>query len=245
VNNHESTQRQPNLWLTLLVFMATIMVAFILPELWFAQSDLPREAAGACASAIVFAFYTFIYRRPQPVSQRQGIQLTLLMFAGPWLFAGINVWGKGFPTSLTMTSAVTGLLIAVSIGVSEELLFRGILFRAFQGRSAALYVLVTSITFGLLHYEHGFLGVITTTIVGVSYSLARVAGTPLSLLIVCHAITDYPNQFPHTPHSQYSLAASGALGLIFSIAVLFFSHRTNWAATVVNPRQLVHDSDQS
>lgn len=226
-NDCESTGRQPNTWLALLLVVATVIVACMLPGRWLARNSLLLEAVGAFVSITVFAIYTSIFGGVRLVFHPRGL-LMVLMVASPWLFAAVNVWGKVVPTILTTPAALTALLAALSIGVSEELLFRGILFRAFRGRSMALYVLVGSITFGLLHYQQGYQGVMVTAVVGSSYSLARVAGTPLTLLIVCHAVTDFPNLLSHTPHPQYGLVAFGAVVLALALVVAFFSRRTNW-----------------
>jgi membrane protease YdiL (CAAX protease family) len=227
LNNHESTGRQANPWLTLLLVVATVIVGCFLPGWWYARNALVLEAVGAFVSIAVFAIYTAIYGGVRCVFRDRGL-MTVLMVAGPWLFAVVNVWGRVVPFVLTTSAAFTGLLAALSIGVTEELIFRGILFRGFQGRSMALYVLVSSIIFGLVHYQQGYEGVVVTAVVGSSYSLARVAGTPLSWLIVCHAVTDFPTLFSHTPHSQYRQVAFGAVVGALGLAVAFFSRRANW-----------------
>jgi membrane protease YdiL (CAAX protease family) len=226
-NNYESTGRQANPWLTLLLIVATVIVACFLPGWWLARNPLLQEGVGAFVSIAVFAIYTAIYGGVRCVF-RDRVLMTVLMLASPWLFAVVNVWGRVVPSVLTTTAAFTGLLAALSIGVTEELIFRGILFRGFQGRSMALYVLVSSIIFGLVHYQQGYEGVVVTAVVGSSYSLARVAGTPLSWLIVCHALTDFPTLFSHTPHSQYRQVAFGAVVVALGLAVAFFSRRANW-----------------
>jgi membrane protease YdiL (CAAX protease family) len=210
VNNSESTGNQPNPWLALFLVAATVVVACLLPGRWLGRNPLMLEAVGAFAGVAVFAIYTFLYGGARWGSPQRGL-LPVLMVASPWLFAAVNVWGKVVPSTLITTAALTNLLVALLIGVTEELLFRGLLFRAFQGRSMALYVLLGSITFGLLHYNQGYQGVMVTAVVGSSYSLARVAGAPLSWLIVCHAVTDFPNLFSHSPHPQYGVVALARL----------------------------------
>lgn len=227
VNNRESTGRLPCPLLTLFLVVVDVIAAFVLPGLWLARNPLMLEVVGAFASITVFLIYTSIYGSVRLVLQHRGL-LTVLMLAGPWLFAAVNVWGKIVPSELTTPAALTGLLTALAIGVTEELLFRGILFRAFQGKSMALYVLVSSITFGVLHYQQGFQGVMVTAVVGSSYALARVGGAPLTLLIVCHAATDFPGLFSHTPHPQYYLVASVALALALALAIIFFVRRTDF-----------------
>jgi membrane protease YdiL (CAAX protease family) len=192
----------------------------------------------------MFAIYTFFYGKAQTVYQRQSL-LWALMISGPWLYLAVNVWSQFVPIDLTTNAVIKGLLNLLCIGVFEELIFRGILFRAFQGSSMALYVLVTSIIFGLLHYHQGYIGVVITTVVGSSYALARVAGTPLILLIACHAAVNFPSYLPHTRHPQHDLVMICALLVGIATSVAFLSRRTNWTATVVKPRQPVHDSDQS
>lgn len=227
VTNSESTGNQTNPLLALFLVAATVVVACLLPGRWLGRNPLMLEAVGAFAGVAVFAIYTFIYGGVRWGSPQRGL-LPILMVVSPWLFAAVNVWGKVVPSTLITTAALTNLVVALLIGVTEELLFRGLLFRAFQGRSMALYVLLGSITFGLLHYNQGYQGVMVTAVVGSSYSLARVAGAPLSWLIVCHAVTDFPNLFSHTPHPQSGVVAFGAVVLALALAVAFFSGSTNW-----------------
>jgi membrane protease YdiL (CAAX protease family) len=228
------TDRRPNLWLTFLLFIPTAIAAFILSSRWFAGDPLLEEGAFALAIAALFAIYTSIYGGGQQVVQRQGL-LTIFMVASPWLVAAGNFWGKGFTIVWTTNSVLTNLLVALCIGVSEELLFRGILFRAFRGRSPALYVLVTSITFGLAHFNQGYEIAIVAAVLGSSFSLARVAGTSLVPLIVCHAAIDFPNLFPHSQHPQYPLVVQGVCILGFALAVTFLARRTNWTTKIGEP----------
>jgi membrane protease YdiL (CAAX protease family) len=227
VNPNESSARQPNPWLSLLLVIATVGVAFFLPGRWITRNYLLLQVVEAFIVVVVFALYTFHYGGVQQTVQRGG-SLRVLMIAAPWLFAVVNVWGKVVPSVLFTSAALTALGAALTVGVAEELLFRGMLFRAFRGRSAALYVLVSSLTFGLCHYPQGYLGVMTTLVVGSSYALARVAGVPLSVLMVCHSVTDFPNLLPHTPHPQYGLVAFVVVVVASALPVAFISRRANW-----------------
>ncbi len=230
IKSHESTAPAPNPWLTLLLVVA-IAVACALPGFWFDCNPLLLETLGAIVSVTVFAIYTSIYGGSRAVYLRRGFP-TFLMLAVPWLipatkfFAAVNV---SMPSILITPVTFAALLTALAIGVSEEVLFRGILFRAFQGKSMTLYVFVASITFGLLHYTNGYQYVIGATIVGSLYCLARLAGTPLVLLIVCHAAHNFPDLLSHTPQPPKWLAVSGMFVLGSAIiAVAFFTRRTNW-----------------
>lgn len=218
---------RPHPWLSLLLVSATTFGACLLPGLWITGNYLLLKAVGAAVVVVVFVWFTLRYGGSPNVSRSRGL-LPVLMLASPWLFAAVNVCGETVPSLLLTSAALTALLVALLIGVAEELLYRGILFRAFQERSAALYVLASSLTFGLFHFSQGYQGVVTTLVVGSSYALARVAGSPLSLLIVCHAVTDFPNLFTHTPHSYYRWAAFGAVVAVAVLTVVFISRRGSW-----------------
>ena len=224
VKTLNTTRREPHPWFSLLLVVVTVFVAFGLPSLWPDHNPLLLESIPAFASLTVFIIYTAIYGSALPAARHRGL-FPILILMSPWLFAAMNVWGKLIPSNIATPAALTALLTAFAIGVSEELLFRGILFRAFQGRSMVLYVLINSIVFGLFHYQQGIEGVLVTAIVGSSYSLARVAGAPLILLIVCHTMTNFPNLFPHTPHPQYSLVAFVVIVLVIGLALFFVFRR--------------------
>ena len=236
LNMLKSTGRLPNPWIAVLLAVAILTGGELLAR-WEIRRHM-EITAFVCI--VVFAAYTYIYRGTRFVFYQRGL-FAVLMVAGPWLSAAVNLWGEVVAPALSTTALIAGLLTAVSIGTTEELLFRGILFRAFQGKSMALYVLASSLTFGLLHFQQGYIIVAIAGIVGISYALARVAGCPLGLLIVCHAATDFPHLFPHTAKDYHGVAALGALFLNLLIAVAFFSRRTSWKPNVGSEGYL-HDS---
>jgi len=85
------------------------------------------------------------------------------------------------------------LLICLSIGIMEEIVFRGVLFRLFQKTVFPAYLLVIATLFGLFHLDTGVSGVLSATLGGLLYGLARISGFPLLLLIICHAVFDIPS----------------------------------------------------
>jgi membrane protease YdiL (CAAX protease family) len=241
--------RQPNPWLTIFLipigYIGLAIILYLSLRLFTQNYRPPSWGINALICFTIFTIYTFFYGRAQTAYQRQGL-MWVLMVSAPWLYATVNVWSQFVPIDLTTNAVLKGLLNLLCIGVSEELIFRGVLFRAFQGSSMALYVLVTSIIFGLLHYyDQGYIGVVITTVVGSSYALARVAGSPLILLIVCHAVVNFPSYLPHTRHPQHDLVMICALLVGIATTVAFLSRRKNWTATVVKPCQPVHYSGQS
>jgi membrane protease YdiL (CAAX protease family) len=84
------------------------------------------------------------------------------------------------------TAELVGVLLATALvpAVVEELLFRGILTRAFLGRSNLLAILVPSLMFGLFHTEPTQAA--GTFVLGVGFGIARLYTDSIITSMVCH-----------------------------------------------------------
>jgi hypothetical protein len=201
-NISKQMPRQPAPWAGLVLVIVSSILALLLPGYWLGTSPMLYELTGALVVIFVSAVYSRAYGWGG-VSSESRSPVPACFQLGPWAFAALNVWGKGLPSDMLTVEAFKGLITVMSIGLAEELLYRGVLFHAFQRGSMSLYVVASSVTFGLFHYAQGISGILITMVVGSSYGMARAAGAPLVLLVVCHGITDYPDQFAHTPHPLY------------------------------------------
>ena len=153
----------------------------------------------------------------------------LTIWLCPLLFVLTNVIGKplsGWPTLGVWTYAVTTCLF---IGLMEEMMFRGVLFHVFNNSRFPIYLLVSSFGFGLLHFQQGIRGIVITAIVGLSYGLARIAGAPLTILILCHAATNLPQRLPHERLECYPVIAQIALCYTVFISMNYLMTPKHWS----------------
>jgi len=86
------------------------------------------------------------------------------------------------PLSSTMT---WGVLTALVIAFTEELYFRGVLYRFSEKRFSALAALViTALIFGLFHARQGLNGIVTKTITGWLWGSVRYSSGMIFMLIL-------------------------------------------------------------
>ncbi|HEY0048540.1 MAG TPA: type II CAAX endopeptidase family protein [Pyrinomonadaceae bacterium] len=84
------------------------------------------------------------------------------------------------------------ILVALSAGVCEELIFRGFGLRLFEsfGFTGIALLIVTAVVFGLVHIYQGFLGVITSAIMGALFTLIYIQTGSLWWAIAAHIFID-------------------------------------------------------
>lgn len=89
------------------------------------------------------------------------------------------------------------LLLSVSAGVCEELIYRGFLFEFLRGRldggpqlGMTAAWLLGAVAFGTAHLYQGGAGIIKTTVVGVLLGMLAILTGSLLLPIVCHVLFD-------------------------------------------------------
>jgi membrane protease YdiL (CAAX protease family) len=150
--------------------------------------------------AVVCAFFVSRMPRHAKVAMHVGVRaaclipLFLLVVLG---IGGLPVRELAFDWTLAFIFAN-----AIAIGVTEELTFRYSLHRLWSRYGAILYVVLSSLIFGLAHYPGGAAAIGITTALGAIFGLARIAGTPVLVLIVIHGLIDLPEmvvRFAPTP----------------------------------------------
>ena len=89
------------------------------------------------------------------------------------------------------------LLLSVSAGVCEELIYRGFLLEFLRGRldggpqlGLTAAWLLSSIMFGTAHLYQGVAGIIKTTVVGLLLGMLAILTGSLLLPIICHVLID-------------------------------------------------------
>jgi membrane protease YdiL (CAAX protease family) len=89
-------------------------------------------------------------------------------------------------------NAIVVLYFALSAGLVEEFLFRGLLWRAAQefASPAAIYLLVSPLVFSLVHWESGLANLAATWVVGLLAAATLLLLKNLWPLIAGHVFTD-------------------------------------------------------
>ncbi|QGQ97038.1 CPBP family intramembrane metalloprotease [Paenibacillus psychroresistens] len=85
-------------------------------------------------------------------------------------------------------------IVPITVGICEEIIFRGYLFQYFQaspyGLSAALSLLLVSLLFGIGHFQQGMSGIIMTIFLGLFLGSIYLLTGSLILPILIHIIFD-------------------------------------------------------
>jgi membrane protease YdiL (CAAX protease family) len=127
---------------------------------------------------------------------RRGFRLSLLcglaIIAGRSLIVLSVDWGSSPPHFSPLRLLGEFLFDFVLVGVGQELLFRGLIYRAFEDwRGVGWAIWGSSIGFGLWHFGGGPLMVIATACYGLIFALIRWrAGSILGLILV-HGLMDF------------------------------------------------------
>lgn len=187
-------QKMKSLAKLLLYTVLIILIVFIIPSKLvrnFSENGLIRQLLMTILPLIFFVFYSFKNRNTPLVFQSliffKKILIVLLFLT---MLLSFNKYPY-FP-SFELNTFLEVTIICLAIGFIEEIIFRGILFRLFQKSKFPIYLLVSSILFGLLHLHKGISSASMALIAGFLFGLARISGISLVPLIICHAITDIP-----------------------------------------------------
>ena len=112
----------------------------------------------------------------------------------------------------TAAERAVWIVISLTAGICEEVLFRGFLIRFLHESSLALPIAgalaVSSVLFGLGHLYQGFKSLVTTTIAGLCFGLLFLLSGSLLPGIVLHALMDLQIAYVMRP-----IPASAAVGV--------------------------------
>ena len=201
---------------------------------WVTRNTVLVEAITALGPVVFWAVYRHRWRRPEVMPVTVGIP-SFLLWLCPVLVVLTNVFGLRLAQwpDLATISSVAGYCLL--IGMAEEMTFRGVMHAAFRALAPAWYVLISSAVFGVLHYSQGIEGIGVTSLVGLAFALARVAGMPLVALILCHALIDMPGALGATKTQAFPVLVVIALVYAPLIALAFLLQRRHWTRPVITP----------
>lgn len=167
------------------------LVATLLVGRWLRQGEIASVAdliamlsQGIAWNVVlglaVVAFATRLFGWSDLGFQRPGLRLSLRLMWFPILLL-IPIFALAFALGLPPASSIAFLAVnTVLVAVSEEWMFRGILFRALTGRHRIWpAVLLTSFVFGSVHVLNGF------TYGDLSQSSAQAVAAMMTGLLLC------------------------------------------------------------
>lgn len=145
----------------------------------------------ACILPLILLLIYWKTFKKSPLIYQRTVFPRFILWVLPWLFClpiftlfSIRYWPALSIISLVVGECVMGALW-------EETLFRGVLFRGCQQLRFTTYFLVSTLIFGVLHLANGFESMVYATVIGMAFTLARIAGTRLYLLVACHAVLNF------------------------------------------------------
>jgi hypothetical protein len=148
----------------------------------------------------------------------------------PWIWVFVNFIRyrlTGLPDADVLAASGTTVLL---VGITEELACRYTAHRLLGPVPPALFLLLNSLVFGLLHTYQGWMGIAVNTLIGATFDIARMRGASMSMLIVCHSLINVPHHLPNTERVVGVHCAWAALGAA-ALTWLFFLLPGFWRNT--------------
>lgn len=150
---------------------------------------------------------------------RPGTLLWLLPLA---VISSVNLW-NGVQLNMPLGETVLYILSMCFVGLLEELIFRGLLFKGMCRSNVTAAIVVSSLTFGVGHIVNLLLGepvfdtvlqLIYATAIGFCFTaLFHVSGSLLPC-ILCHAIVNSLSAFAVTPSPAGKILMAAAQTLV-------------------------------
>lgn len=126
------------------------------------------------------------------------IMVSVLGILGCLEIAKLIGWKFGESTSFDLLSKPVIALITVRAGIAEEIFTRGFLLERFTSITGKKWkaFLLSTIPFGLLHYQQGYAGILVAIVAGAILALFYFWKRDLKTNIIAHFLIDFvPNVF--------------------------------------------------
>jgi membrane protease YdiL (CAAX protease family) len=161
------------------LYMARHYASLLFQHAWEYYVVVPVVALFTAAIVLPYATVLWMWANHKPRKHASAELLQKISYA--YLFPA------------TRTERRWWIVVALTAGICEEILFRGFLmyylFTKF-GQSAAFAVVGSCVVFGLQHLYQGGKGVVTTALIGAIFALSFALSGSLLLPIILHALTD-------------------------------------------------------
>jgi membrane protease YdiL (CAAX protease family) len=203
------------------------------------------ELTSVCGPLIFYWAYSLLDRRPLGFPPSRIPKYVL--WSAVIIICAANALARHVTGSVGLPAIARTVVTCLAVGVGEELTFRGILFKAFQGCRAPTYLIVSSLLFASGHMGHGLIGMLFVLISGGAYGLARIAGMPLWMLMLIHACHDFLYTLPNTAFSTYHYETFFVAQTIVTIIICaYLVHPAHWRArlTPASPEPTEKEASQ-
>ncbi len=187
---------------------------------------LPLAVAGALVVAFtLWTRWDMVWHDPGRLPMRQALRVVALVFAAGGLLRLAGVDWPGVPGGLLVAAVVAAALL----GLTEELVFRGLVLRCLRthGRTEGVAALVACLLYGVFHVGNLLEGadpatvlfqVILTTLVGMGFYLFRRWSGRLSVAMAVNALWSLGVVLTGD-YGQDNAAFGGALGFLALVVV--------------------------
>jgi len=178
--------------------------------------------------SVFLALFLFIWIRKHSLSEKYG----LCLFKGNWknylyfiplpLLMSTNLW-NGVTMNVSAAEAMLYVLSMLCVGFLEEVIFRGLLFKAICKSNVKQAILISSITFGIGHIVNllngadvlpTLLQICYASAIGFLFTIIFYKGKSLLPCIVTHGIINSLSVFSVQGSQTFDIVASAALCVI-------------------------------
>ena len=184
--------------------------------------------------SIIMALFLVIWIKNNGLSSKYGLvgaeynQKTFLCFIPLCLMISVNFWG-GINLNFNLFEGILFIISMIAVGVIEEIIFRGFLFKVLQKDNLTVAIIVTSLTFGIGHIVNLLNGAeLVSTLLQIVYAssagfLFTVIFYKTGSLFLCIAIHSIVNATSLFHISDFTLDIVTAIVLtVTSIAYAFW-----------------------
>lgn len=198
----------------------------------FANADMLSDSIGIpklitvlVGAVLTLVLLTFVYRNG--LSQEFGLcafrgdYRKFLWFVPLAVISSVNFW-NGVTMNVSLLETVLYILSMCFVGLLEEVIFRGLLFRGMCGSGVKSAIIVSSLTFGIGHIVNLLTGtpvfdtllqLVYATAIGFCYTAVFYAGRSILPCIVSHVFVNATSIFAVEP----SQAGSVVIALVQTV----------------------------
>lgn len=192
------------------------------------SGSLGTEKIITAPFSIIFSLFLFFWIRNNGLSEKYGLcsfkenWKNYLYFIPLFVIMTTNLW-NGAAMNVSAAEAVLHILSMLCVGFIEEVVFRGLLFKAICKSSVKKAILISSITFGIGHIVNLLNGAdVLPTLLQICYAIAIgflftiifYKGKSLLPCIVTHGIINSLNIFSVQGSQTFNIVIAAALCVI-------------------------------
>jgi membrane protease YdiL (CAAX protease family) len=194
--------------LALLLVLTTVYGQLVAPVAGVLGSETAYYLFNKGLLAVLLVGYVLLTGQARAAGLAGGSNLRTLPIYWPlFLLMILIMLGPLTPPEPATLAALAG--IAVSVGIAEELMFRGLLFHWFRDQSVRRQILISALAFGGAHLA----GLLVTDAVAVILAQS-VFASAVGAVIACARARDESIWLPIAVHAGFDFVAFAAAGSI-------------------------------